>query len=39
MSFVLSYGSSFMLLKLSKHLLGISFIINALFYGVDQYGG
>jgi hypothetical protein len=35
---VLSYDS-FMLLELSKNLLGLSFIINALFYGVDQYGG
>jgi hypothetical protein len=39
MNFVLSYGSSFMLSELSENLLGLSFIISALFYGVDQNGG
>jgi hypothetical protein len=39
MRFVLSYGSSFMLLELRENLLGLCSIINALFYGVYQNGG
>jgi len=39
MRFVLSYGSSFMLLELRENLLGLSFVTVDLFYGVNQYGG
>jgi hypothetical protein len=39
MSFVLSYGSSFILLELSKNLLCLPFITNALLYEVNHYGG
>jgi hypothetical protein len=38
MRFVLSDGSSFMLLELSKNLLGLLLLVMFC-YGVGQYGG